>query len=82
MAEYKDDGVSGMASAKLIGRREMFADAEREAFDVVVVEAFDRLARDDEKLRVLVHRLLGAGVACGYSKDHRILARFTRPPAS
>ena len=33
VAEYKDDGVSGVASAKCIGRRAMFADAKRDVFD-------------------------------------------------
>jgi site-specific DNA recombinase len=49
VADYLDEGVSGRARTKLIGRAKLFLAAEEGQFDVVIVRDSDRLSRDDEE---------------------------------
>jgi DNA invertase Pin-like site-specific DNA recombinase len=61
VGEYEDTGVSG-AKDNRPGLNQLLADARKGKFDVVIVGALDRLARDARMLLNIVHDWEGSGV--------------------
>lgn len=61
VGEYEDTGISG-AKDNRPGLNQLLADAKKGKFDVVIVAALDRLARDARMLLNIVHDWEGSGV--------------------
>lgn len=74
--EYIDDGVSGVASAKLVRRAAMLAAAAEGKFSVLIIRDLDRLSRNDEELPSLVYSLRDSGVEVwSYADRNRVDTR-------
>jgi DNA invertase Pin-like site-specific DNA recombinase len=72
VAEFVDDGISGaLDETKRPGLRSMLEAAERRTFDVLVVAADDRLARDQWTAGTILARLSKAGIRLFYYQEQR-----------
>ena len=70
--EFRDDGISGaLDETKRPGLRAMLEAAERHRFDVLIVAADDRLARDQWTTASILARLSKAGVRLHYYQERR-----------
>jgi DNA invertase Pin-like site-specific DNA recombinase len=70
--EFRDDGISGaLDETKRPGLRAMLEAAERHRFDVLIVAADDRLARDQWTTASILARLSKVGVRLHYYQERR-----------
>ena len=72
VAAFADRGISGATLGNRPGVQTLLQDAENGAFDVVLVEALDRLSRDQEGTAHLFKRLTYHGVILDTLSEGRI----------
>jgi DNA invertase Pin-like site-specific DNA recombinase len=70
---FVDDGISGVATVKLVARARMLAAAADEQFAHLIVRDLDRLGRNDEELPGLIYTLRDAGVQVWSYSDGQLV---------